>query len=204
MCQFIGVPIVEEKTVGPDTSLQFAGITLDSILQEAGLPEDKLHKRHTLLTSFYSRRKVTVKKLQSLIGLLNIICSIILPGRAFLRRLIDLTVRLRRPYHRIRLSKDAKADLKVWMRFLGGFQWTCFLFRWLVGLVHRALVVHWRSRVERLWRIVWQKIVLWLMAWVVELLNITFLEFFPIVLLYIFGGRQWPIDAFVLWQIIAR
>ena len=38
ICQFLGVPIAEEKTVGPDTSLQFAGITLDSVLQEAGLP----------------------------------------------------------------------------------------------------------------------------------------------------------------------
>ena len=92
MCQVIGVPIAEEKTVGPDTSLQFAGITLDSVLQEARLPEDKLHKCHTLLTSFYSRRKVTLKELQSLIGLLNFTCSVILPGRAFLRCLNDLTI----------------------------------------------------------------------------------------------------------------
>ena len=48
MCQFLGVPIAEEKTVGPDTSLQFAGITVDSVLQEARLPEDKLRKCHTL------------------------------------------------------------------------------------------------------------------------------------------------------------
>ena len=74
MCQVIGVPIAEEKTVGPDTSLQFAGITLDSVLQEARLPEDKLHKCHTLLISFYSRRKVALKELQSLIGLLNFTC----------------------------------------------------------------------------------------------------------------------------------
>ena len=32
-CQFLGVPIAEEKTVGPNMVLQFAGITLDSVLQ---------------------------------------------------------------------------------------------------------------------------------------------------------------------------
>lgn len=32
-CQAIGVPIAGEKTCGPDTSLQFAGITLDSVRQ---------------------------------------------------------------------------------------------------------------------------------------------------------------------------
>ena len=28
MCEYLGVPIAQEKTVGPDTTLQFAGITL--------------------------------------------------------------------------------------------------------------------------------------------------------------------------------
>ena len=52
LSKYLGVPIAEEKTVGPATSLQFAGITLDSVLQEARLPDDKLKKYHTLLTSF--------------------------------------------------------------------------------------------------------------------------------------------------------
>lgn len=56
LCQFIGVPIAKEKTVGPDTTLQFAGITLDSVLQEARLPEDKLHKCHTQLRFTHVRR----------------------------------------------------------------------------------------------------------------------------------------------------
>jgi len=29
MCSFLGVPIAQEKTVGPNTTLQFAGIELD-------------------------------------------------------------------------------------------------------------------------------------------------------------------------------
>ena len=42
MCNFLGVPIAQDKTVGPNTTLQFAGIELDSVRQEARLPLDKL------------------------------------------------------------------------------------------------------------------------------------------------------------------
>ena len=126
------------KTVNPNTSLQFVGITLDSLLQEARLPEDKLHKCHSLLTAFYVRRKVTLKELQSLVGLLNFTCSVIVPGRAFLRRLIDLTVGVKRPHHHVRLTKDAKADLQVWQRFLSGFNGRDFFLDDLWGHVNHA------------------------------------------------------------------
>ena len=42
--------------------IQFAGITLDSVRQEARLPEDKLQKCRLLLQSFYKRRKVTLRE----------------------------------------------------------------------------------------------------------------------------------------------
>ena len=69
MCEYLGVPIAQEKTVGPDTTLQFAGITLDSVMQEARLPDDKLQKCRLLLRTFYKRRKVTLRELQSLLGI---------------------------------------------------------------------------------------------------------------------------------------
>ena len=59
---------------------------------EARLPDDKLEKARSLLLAFQSKQKVTLKELQSLIGVLNFACSVVVPGRAFLRRLIDLTM----------------------------------------------------------------------------------------------------------------
>ena len=93
LCDYLGVPIAHEKTEGPVTTLQFAGITLDTINMEARLPEVKLQKCRELLTDFHKRRKVTLRELQSLTGLLNFTCSVVLPGRAFLRRLFDLTIK---------------------------------------------------------------------------------------------------------------
>ena len=49
LCDHVGVPIAHEKTVGPDTTLQFAGITLDSLNMEARLPVEKLKKCNTLI-----------------------------------------------------------------------------------------------------------------------------------------------------------
>ncbi len=92
LCEYIGVPIASEKTVGPHTTLTFAGIELDTMMLEARLPADKILKAQAFLLAFSKRKKATLKEVQSLILLLNFACSVVVPGRAFLRRLIDSTV----------------------------------------------------------------------------------------------------------------
>jgi hypothetical protein len=104
LCEYLGIPIAPEKTVGPQTTLTFAGIELDTRLFEARLPADKIAKSKVLLSKFLQRKKATLKEVQSLIGLLNFACSVVVPGRAFLRRLIDLTKGIRCASHFIRLS----------------------------------------------------------------------------------------------------
>ena len=94
--------------------------------QEVTLPNEKLKKCYRLLHDFYKRRKVTLKELQSLLGLLNFTCSVVVPGRAFLRRMIDLTKGARRPHHHIRLTKEVKHDIAVWLTFLGQFNGRTF------------------------------------------------------------------------------
>ena len=64
---------------------------LDSITMQASLPEDKLARCRDQLLSCYRMKRITLRDLQSLIGLLNFTCSVIVPGCAFLRRLINLT-----------------------------------------------------------------------------------------------------------------
>ena len=70
---------------------------------------------------FFSHTKVTLEELQSFIGLLNFACSIIKPGRVFLRRLIDLTIGVLRPTYFIRLTLEVKKDLRIWQQFLTSF-----------------------------------------------------------------------------------
>ena len=104
----------QKKNFGPLTTLSFAGFELDSVLMEAGLPLDRLSRCSTLLLEFFHCKRAILKEVQSLTALLNFACPVIVPGRAFLRRLIDLTVGIQCPHHLLRLSKDVKNDLKVW------------------------------------------------------------------------------------------
>jgi len=52
MCQEVGVPLAEEKTFHPDTTMTFLGIELDTIKMEARLPLDKLQKCKVTIQEF--------------------------------------------------------------------------------------------------------------------------------------------------------
>ena len=114
MCSYLGIPIAPEKTCGPATTLSFAEIKLDSVSFEAHLPLEKTDKCLSLISNFLTSKKVTLKDIQSLTGMLNFSCSVVVPGRAFLRRLIYLTIGIHLPYHYVRINQEVKADLKLW------------------------------------------------------------------------------------------
>jgi len=95
---------------------------------EACLPEGKLQKCRNLLTDFLSRRSLCLKELQSLIELLNFTCLVVVPGCAFLRRIIDLTKGITKPHYDIHISRGAKQDPTMWLEFLTEFNGrSCFL-----------------------------------------------------------------------------
>lgn len=102
--------IKQSKTVLPCTSLTFFGIELDSAVMEKRLPQDKLRKVRHLIQTYKARKTVRLQELQSIIGLLNFACSVVIPGRPFLKRLCDLTIGLTRPYHHRHLNSEARAD----------------------------------------------------------------------------------------------
>ena len=78
-----------KKTCGPVRTLSF-GIKLDSVPFEAPLPLENIDKCLSLIASFLTRIKMTLKEVQSLTGMLRFACSLVFSVRAFLRRLIDL------------------------------------------------------------------------------------------------------------------
>ena len=100
--------------------------TLDAVHMEAMLPEDKLAKARDLLVSFLGRQKVTLRELPELVGFLNFACSVIVPGRPFFRRLIDLTKGVPKPHHHVRITRQTKLDLGLWLDFLSHFNGRSF------------------------------------------------------------------------------
>ena len=120
-CSVVGIPIAFEKTFQPSKVMDFVGITLDSELMEARLPLEKIAKCYSLLDEFLSRKSCKKREMESLIGYLNFTCSVVLPGRAFLRRLISSTMGIKEPYHYVKISAEMKSDLLLWKTFVGSF-----------------------------------------------------------------------------------
>ena len=118
MCEDSGLPIKMEKTQLPTTGITIYGIEVDSNAMICRLPDQKLVKIRLKLQEVKQRKKVTLKVLQSLIGLLNYACLVVVPGRAFLRHIIDLTCGISNPSHYIRLTCEARADLQMWSHFI--------------------------------------------------------------------------------------
>lgn len=81
-CEDVGVPMAPEKNWGPSSVLTFKGIELDCRRNKARLPYGKVEKCLLAIRSFLGRKKVTLKELQSPIGLLNFACSAVTSSEA--------------------------------------------------------------------------------------------------------------------------
>ena len=57
--------------------MTFLGIELDTTAMEARLPLDNVLKIKNSLSEMRLRRKVTLRELQSLIGLLSFVCCVV-------------------------------------------------------------------------------------------------------------------------------
>jgi len=124
-CVELGVPLADEKTIGPDTVIIFLGLEIDTNLMVIRVPKEKLEEAKDKLNHVLTLKKVTLKILQSLIGLLQF-CARALPmARAFIRRFCDATCGVKKPHHFIRVSVGMKEDIIMWLRFLDQFNGTC-------------------------------------------------------------------------------
>ena len=122
----VKAPVVASKTLGPSQVLEFMGIILDSVRMEARLPDDKLTRIKDLLESFTNRRSARLVELQSLIGTLQFACKVVVPGRTFLQRIINLTRGVPSRFHHVRLNKEFFKDIAMWKSFLSSWNGRSF------------------------------------------------------------------------------
>ena len=124
LCSKIGCPISVEKTEWASPIMVFLGTLLNGKEQVISVPIDKVEKTYQFLQYAIQKRKVTVKFVQQLTGLLNFLHWAIVPGRAFTRGMyhkLKLTnsqgVELKQ-HHHIYLNNNFVQDCQVWMAFL--------------------------------------------------------------------------------------
>ena len=122
-CTQLGVPLAMHKTMNLTPCLTFLGIVINIVVNQLRLPEDKLARLRELLTTWGDRKAYTRRELESLTGTLNHACKAVLPGRSFLRRMLNLLKSphaqntRKRPTQQIRLNRDFRSDLQWWRVF---------------------------------------------------------------------------------------
>ncbi|CAH2302170.1 Whey acidic [Pelobates cultripes] len=101
--------------------LPIGGIVIDSSKMECSLPVDKLHKMSILLRQVHWANKVLVKTFQKLTGLLAFAAKVIPMGSIFTRKMSLAIAGKISPYLHIRVTKEIKEDIEVWLEFLRSF-----------------------------------------------------------------------------------
>ena len=124
ICSDIGVPLAEEKTLGPSCIMTFLGLEIDTLEMVIRIPQDKLTEVKGKLELTIKKRKITLRDLQSLVGSLNFCAKAIPSVRAFNRRFCDAMCGIQRSNHFIRVTLGMKEDIKTWLTFLENFNGT--------------------------------------------------------------------------------
>ncbi|XP_016535343.1 proline-rich protein 36-like [Poecilia formosa] len=117
----VGVPLSEEKTVGPSKRLEFLGITLDSKEMVASLPADKLSRIREISQAHLSSTTLSKRQLLSLLGHLNFAMRIIPQGRSFISRLLDLANSVPSLFDQVVLDAGCRSDLAFWSSLLNSW-----------------------------------------------------------------------------------
>ena len=121
VCDTLGVPLAVEKTEGPTTIITFLGLEINSDRQVVRVPQEKLSKLKGKLQRALEASFITLREIQALIGLLNFVCRAVSPGRAFMRRLIDLTIGVHDKSCKVQVGRGAKQDMRMWLNFLENY-----------------------------------------------------------------------------------
>jgi hypothetical protein len=120
-CHELGFEIQPTKIVKPSTCVEMLGIIIDSDLMQLRVSEDRLHTIKKEILSWFCKKTCTKRQLLSLIGKLEFICKVVRHGRTFLRRLIEVSKKVKQLHHKLRLNRMIQNDLKWWIYFMPYF-----------------------------------------------------------------------------------
>ncbi|KAK6168530.1 hypothetical protein SNE40_021042 [Patella caerulea] len=125
ICKSLGVPLAQEKTVGPTTHLTFLGLEIDTSTLEVKIPDDKLTKLSAQLLDILSKRNVKLADLEAVTGLMSFCARAVPCSRAFLRRFYDVIAAFKRKnpkhFYTIRITRTLREDFRIWQLFLKNF-----------------------------------------------------------------------------------
>ena len=124
----LGVPLAEDKTEGPATSIEFLGIKLDSLAFQASLPQEKLDRITLIVANFSDTTSCSKQQLLQLLGHLNFATRIIPQGRSFISHLLSLASSVPSLHHQVSLSQECRMELRLWRVLLQNWNGISFFY----------------------------------------------------------------------------
>ena len=124
----IGMPLADEKTLGPGPVIEFLGMILNFYRQLLPIQDKKKEKclflLNEMIARYHAREKVTVCEVQRLVGHLNFIGQALPVGHPFLVSLYRLTtapagsIKKVHARHQRHLNRETVEDMKMFQHFL--------------------------------------------------------------------------------------
>ena len=125
-CRAAGFQVQSKKTLGPARSIEFLGVTVDTVENQLRIPEYRMREISELVREWIDIKVCTKRQLLSLIGKLSFSARVVRAGQKFIRRLILLSKKAQNLHQKITLTSEAKMDLRWWCRCLeshNGISW---------------------------------------------------------------------------------
>ncbi|KAI2647906.1 Pro-Pol polyprotein [Labeo rohita] len=129
----LGIPLAQDKTEGPSTSIEFLGINLDSQKFLASLPKEKIDRTIMIASTLLTNTSCSKRELLSILGHLNFAMRIIPQGRPFISHLLSLASSAHALEDRISITDSCRNELSLWISFLKQWNGLSFFYSNLVS-----------------------------------------------------------------------
>ena len=113
-CSKAGFKVQPSKVTKPSKVVEFLGIIVDSEKRELRISHERISEINQLLAHWTNTTICTKRQLLKLVGKLAFAARVVRTGRAFIGRLIQLSKKVKHLHHRIRINKQARADIAWW------------------------------------------------------------------------------------------
>ncbi|RXN08505.1 poly [Labeo rohita] len=129
----LGIPLAQDKTEGPSTSIEFLGINLDSQKFLASLPKEKIDRTILVASTLLSKSSCSKRELLSILGHLNFAMRIIPQGRPFISHLLSLASSAHALEDIISITDSCRNELSLWISFLKQWNGLSFFYSNLIS-----------------------------------------------------------------------
>ena len=126
VCEKAGFTISSKKTVGPSRIITFLGIEIDTIKKQLKMSDEKMAEIKSDLNDWKGKTYCSKRDLLSILGKMNFCSQMILHGKKFMRRLIELSTKGKTINSKLSLTRQAKADIEWWIQSMAkynGIEW---------------------------------------------------------------------------------